>query len=227
MCFREEDLPKNILKIEIGESTVYEIAHGALIMSARQWKDVFKNFSAVEKFGLKSEDFKKISSVFENHDALCKNETLGNPEYKGQLVKYIWELYPIFTNAETFIKESDDVASIGQRLAQVRKLRECLDLYFLWNLFDLLHFHEAMYFFPMKMSDVFQIFSFACGVAVQNNLVTNSAQKIGFENAQEFFIDVERCLTSKVSYNELAKKYEKYGDELFYLKRAIKRRHWK
>ena len=227
MCFREDDLPKNILRIEIGEGAIFEVAHNALLMSVEQWKGMFKTFPVVEKFGFKFEDFKKISSVFENHSALCKNETLGDPEYKGQLVKYIWELYSIFVSAETFIKESDDVASIGQRLAQVRKLRGCLDLYFLWNLFDLLRFQEIMCFLPMKISDAFQVFSFACGVAIQNNLVTNSAQKIGLENAQEFFTDVEKCLASKISHNELAKKYKKYGDELFYLKRAIKKCGWK
>lgn len=226
MCFYEDDLPKNILKIEIGEGAIAEVAHSALIMSAKQWKDVLKTFAVVERFGLKSEDFKKISSVFENHNTLCKNETLGNPEYKGQLVKYIWELYPVFANAETFIKESDDVASISQRLAQVRKLRECLNLYFLWSLFDLLEFHEAMYFFPMNMSEVFKIFSFACEVAI-NSLAENPSQKMGLENAREFFADIEKCLTSKITYNELAKRYKKYDNELFYLKRAIKRSNWK
>ena len=96
----------------------------------------------------------------------------------------------------------------------------------LWNLFDLLEFHEAMYFFPMNMSEVFKIFSFACEVAI-NNLAENSSQKIGLGNAREFFADVEKCLISKIPYDELAKKHKKYESELFYLKRAIKQMHWK
>ena len=40
MCFQEDDLSKNILKIEIGTSEISAIAYRALVTFSKQWRNV-------------------------------------------------------------------------------------------------------------------------------------------------------------------------------------------
>ncbi|GHT97016.1 hypothetical protein FACS1894126_0060 [Alphaproteobacteria bacterium] len=222
MCFPENDIPRDILRVELESSEIENIAATAYAAFNRKWKKTIADIVARNSYkslGLDEHDWKKIESIADCNASSCIF-------CQGRLSKTISEIYLMLIKAEDHVKHIDDYGCINESLLKLSRLRDCVDLYLLWNLFDLTKNREALEYMSLETSVIFNYYAACCDVAIGKGIAKNLDTKKGLEMSRNFFLDAAKWISSRA--NEFPnctkkKQYTKYEDIIQLLRRAIRR----